>query len=211
LCVLSGRGAVLNGSIEPAEHLLESVIVAFAMATRQVGVRSRFFGQKRRILQNHLIGAVALAQPQLIWFFLVPRAGSLGSVYFDRQPILAPRGNLTDGERAASALAQTQHDRAKVLGVDGHYVVIRGIQSLTGESFDRAFRTFARFMKGLQIGAQRRDPQTGDMLDHVAPVCANVAERTRTSVGFGVNAPIPVRVIEQPVLRVGALHDQNLP
>src|SRR5204863_8066444 len=131
---------IFYGSIEPAEYLLEGIIVAFAMAARQIGVRASFFGHQRWIFDHHLIGAVALSQPQLIWFFLVPRARSLGSVYFDGQPVLSPGGNLTDGKCAASALAQAQHDRPKVLGVDGHYVVIRGFQSFTGEGLDRALR-----------------------------------------------------------------------
>src|SRR5947207_10487975 len=62
LCVLGGRGAIFYGSIEPAEYLLEGIIVAFAMAARQIGVRARFFGHQRWIFDHHLIGAVALSQ-----------------------------------------------------------------------------------------------------------------------------------------------------
>ena len=47
------------------------------------------------------------------------------------------------------------------------------------------------------------------MLGHVAEVGADVGQAARAAVGLGVQAPIPIGVIEQPVLGICALHHQD--
>ena len=65
-------------------------------------------------------------------------------------------------------------------------------------------------MEGLKIGTKRSDAQASDVLGHVKPVRANVGHAARSTASLGVDAPVPVRVVEQPVLRVGALDDEDL-
>ena len=64
-------------------------------------------------------------------------------------------------------------------------------------------------MKGLQIGAQRSDAQPGDVLGHIEPVRADIGHAARRAAGFCIDAPVPVRIVEQPVLEVRSLHDEN--
>ena len=65
-------------------------------------------------------------------------------------------------------------------------------------------------MEGREIDADRADLLPGDVLDHVAPVRADVAHRPERAAVLRLDAPVPVGVVEQPVLRVGALRDENL-
>ena len=67
-----------------------------------------------------------------------------------------------------------------------------------------------RFVVGLEIGAHRGDAQPGDVLGHVAPVRAEVRQAARRAAGLGIQAPVPIGVVEQPVLGIGALHHQDL-
>ena len=48
------------------------------------------------------------------------------------------------------------------------------------------------------------------MLDHVAPVRADIGHAARGAVLLGIDAPVPVGVVEQPILRIGALHGEDL-
>ena len=48
------------------------------------------------------------------------------------------------------------------------------------------------------------------MFRHVKPMRSNVGHTTRRTTGGGVDAPIPIRVIQQPVLGISTLHDENL-
>src|SRR5207302_5860164 len=50
---ICGRGRrVLNRLIEPAEDLFECIVIAFAMAAREVGERTRAWLEQRRIFQD---------------------------------------------------------------------------------------------------------------------------------------------------------------
>ena len=55
----------------------------------------------------------------------------------------------------------------------------------------------------------RGDALSGDVLRHVAPVRADIGQAARGAVDLGVEAPVPVGIVEQPVLRIGALHHQD--
>src|SRR5271170_3890922 len=64
-------------------------------------------------------------------------------------------------------------------------------------------------MKSLKIRAERIHSQPSDMFRQVEPVRANIGHATRRPAGFDINAPVPVRVVQQPVLEIRALHDKN--
>ena len=65
-------------------------------------------------------------------------------------------------------------------------------------------------MERLQIRAQRRNALPGHMLHHVAPMRTDIGESAGTAIRAGIDAPVPVRVVQEPVLRVGALNSVNL-
>src|SRR5690349_11707213 len=92
--ILRLRNGIFDGCVEPSKHLLERVVVAFAVAAGKIGVRSCAFFQQPRILDDHLVVGVAIADPQLVGLLLVPRDAGLASVDFDAEPVLAARGNL---------------------------------------------------------------------------------------------------------------------
>src|SRR5579862_341265 len=72
------------------------------------------------------------------------------------------------------------------------------------------FWLLASFVNRLQVGAQTAYAQSGNVFGHVEPVRANIGHAARWSARARVDAPIPVRVIEQPVLRIRALQNKNL-
>jgi len=90
----------------------------------------------------------------------------------------------------------------------GFNVIFRA-ESLIGKSFDSMLRLFARAMKRLQIGTERSHPQPGDMLSHVEPVRPNIGHAARRAAGFGIDAPVPICIVEQPVLKIRALNCEN--
>ena len=90
-----------------------------------------------------------------------------------------------------------------------HFLVIFGGEGFPGEGFDRALGALARLVEGLDVRAQRRDARAGYVLDHIAEVGADVGQAARAAVGLRVQTPVPIGVVEQPVLRVGALHHQD--
>src|ERR1039458_7199030 len=71
-------------------------------------------------------------------------------------------------------------------------------------------RLLARLMKGLKIGAESSHAQSRDVLGHIKPVRSNISHTTRRTTGLCVDTPVPVRVVQQPVLRISALQDENL-
>ncbi len=72
------------------------------------------------------------------------------------EAVLAAGRNLAGGEGAARAVAHAEDHRAEILGVDGHFDVILGLQRLAGEGLDRALGPLARLVEGLQVGAHAR-------------------------------------------------------
>src|SRR5437660_12633240 len=57
-----GRGGrVLNGLVEAAKDLFEGIVRAFAVPARKVGKRARARLEQRGVLEDDLVGAVAVA------------------------------------------------------------------------------------------------------------------------------------------------------
>src|SRR5258708_39655088 len=71
------------------------------------------------------------------------------------------------------------------------------------------FRLLAHWVEGLKICTERGYAQSGDVLRHIKPVRAYVGHATRRATCLGLDAPIPVRVVEQPVLRIRALDNED--
>ena len=69
------RSRLPDRSVEAAEDLLECVVVAFAVAAGKVGVAAGGGLQQRRIFNDDLIAAIAMADPQFVGTFLIPGDG----------------------------------------------------------------------------------------------------------------------------------------
>ena len=70
-------------------------------------------------------------------------------------------------------------------------------------------RLLAGWVERLKIGTERGHTHSSDVLRHIKPVRANVGHAARRAAGLCLNTPVPVRVIEQPVLGVRALDDED--
>ena len=155
--VFDCRRRIRDLPVEPPEYLLVSIVVAFAMAAGEIGVRRGRRVQQRRIFNDDLVRRIAMADPELIRPLLVPRHAALSAEDLDLEPVLAAGGHLADSEGAARAVAQMDQDGAEVFGIDRYFVVVFRPQRLAGECFDGLLRLFASLMEDLQIGAKRGD------------------------------------------------------
>ena len=193
--------------------MLKGVVIAFAVSAGQIGIASCCGLEQRWILYEDVIGGVAVTGPKFVGALLIPCYRRLCAVDLKAEPVLASGGNLAGNEAAAgpsSHLAtHVKNHCAEVLRVHGGFNVVRRAENFVGKSFDGMFWLLACGMEGLQIGAERSHMQSSDMFGHVKPVRADVGHAPRRASGFGVDAPIPIGVVEQPVLGVCALHDED--
>ena len=83
------------------------------------------------------------------------------------------------------------------------------LQFLAGEGLNGHFRPLASLVERSQIGANGSDGEPGKVLHHVHPMGADVPHRPQCAVCLGLDAPVEIRVVEQPVLRVGTLDMEN--
>src|SRR5215213_8535032 len=111
-----------------------------------------------------------MSDPQLVRLFLVPSHRCLGSINLDAEPILATRRDLACCVGAASSFSHSENDCSEILRLDLDFVHVRRCQRLPSEGLDRLLWTLASLMECLQIRTKALDPQTGDVLRHVAPV-----------------------------------------
>ena len=166
------------------------------MTAREIGVGFGLRLEERRVLDDDLVGRVAMADPQLVGALLIPHHAALGAVDLHLQAVLAAGIHLAGGVGAAHAVAHAEHHRAHVLGIDrGLYVILRR-KRLAGECLDRALGLLAGLMEGGHVGADAGDALSGDVLRHVAPVGADIGQAARTAVELAVEAPVPVGIVE---------------
>src|SRR5215472_10718184 len=123
-------------------------------------------------------------------------------MYFKEKTIFSASGDLADGQRSPSFLTHVKHHRAEVLGCDRDLVVINRAKRFSSESLNRTLGPFAQFVESVQVGTKRSDAKTSDMRYQIAPMCANISKRARSS---RFDTPVPIRIVEQPVLRIGSL------
>src|SRR5258708_13752126 len=71
------------------------------------------------------------------------------------------------------------------------------------------FRLLALWVEGLKICTERGYADWGQVLRPIKRVRAYVGHATRRATCLGLDAPIPVRVVEQPVLRIRALDNED--
>src|SRR3954470_7694549 len=115
--IVTRRVVLCDRPVETAKQLCEGVTVAFGVPARQIRIGGRPRIEKRRIFQQDLVAAVPMADPQLVRALLVPCRRRACAVDFDRQPILAPGGHLTDGQRSSHGAAEMEKHAAVVFRV----------------------------------------------------------------------------------------------
>ena len=80
------------------------------MPARQVRVAARLGVEERRVFLQHLIGAVAVANPQLVLVLLAPAHRRGGAAHLQHQIVLVAAAHLAHREDAApTALEAHEH------------------------------------------------------------------------------------------------------
>ena len=161
------------------------------------------------VAEQHLVGPVAMADPELLGSLRSPRRRGGGAVDLVAQRVLAAGADLGDGHGAARAVGEAQQDRGDVLGAHrpGHGVG----GPIGGERLDRTRRLLAGGDERGQVGHHRHDRLAGDEGHQVEPVRADVADRAQRAALVRLEPPVPVGLVEQPVLEVVAGDEANSP
>src|SRR5581483_381296 len=116
LRILRLRIRVFDRRVEAPENLLECVVVAFAVAARQIRIGSRAVLQQSGIFDDDLVGGIAPADPQLIGALLVPGHARLGAIEFDAQPVFTAGRDLARRKCAARAVAHAEQHSREIVG-----------------------------------------------------------------------------------------------
>ena len=115
------------------------------------------------------------------------------------------RAGLGHDEAPARAAVEAHQHRAEVLRADrdGLRRLLRG----RGERLARAERAAPLAVQGGQVGQDLHRGGAQQVLGEVRPVRPDVRHRARATAGLLVEPPAPVRVEQQPVLQVRAVHE----
>src|SRR5438128_8466137 len=109
----TSRGLEIAGVdviIDRAAELLEGVGEPFVVPTRIAGERANVGLEQRRIADEQLVGAVAIAEPKLVGPFAVQGKRAFAAGDLETQAILAAGGDLRDGADAARAALKAEQD-----------------------------------------------------------------------------------------------------
>jgi hypothetical protein len=104
---------------------------------------------------------------------------------------------------AAGAVFVTQEDMSDVLGC--HFPVDALDLTGVGVGLDGAGRDVAHRMDGEEIGEDLGDAASRDPAGQIEPVRADVGNGAQRAAQFGIEPPVPVGRLVQPVLDVGAV------
>src|SRR5579862_4640465 len=204
------RGAEVAGGdvvVEVVEELDEGVGIAFGVSAGIRGVGASRGCQQRRILNKDTVGFIAAADPQRVGILGVPGERAFAAVDFKMERALAPGADLGNGENAVNAMFQMDQDRGVIVGLDGDFVggdILGG-----GERFHVATRLVADRNHGGEIGAEFRDFFPGDPLNQIQPVRANVGDGAQLPAQLGLQTPVPVGGIREPVLQEAAMDEAD--
>ena len=129
-------------------------------------------------------------------------------VNFKPQARTATRADLRDRHNTRQVSFQMEQDRRVVVRFDRYGVHIGGIGFL--ESFHTAARPLADRDDGDQISAKLRYLAAGNPGNQIQPMGADVGDGAELPTEFGVEAPIPISGVKQPVLQEAAMHKPGL-
>ena len=205
---MARRGDV---GVDGRQQRPERVGVALDVAARESGGRQPLGRQQCRILLDDLVGSSAVADPQVIGVVGRPRQRRLLAVDLPRQVVAAAGRHLADRAHATGTAVEAQQQPGGVVAL--HVLADPGdavADAGRGERLDLAGRPAPLGDEGVQVGAHLDDALPADELDEIKPVRADVRDGAQLALACGIEAPVPVRVEEQPVLQVVAADQARL-
>src|SRR4051794_36498136 len=115
--------------------------------------------------------------------------------------MVLPAGrDLTCSHRTTRALSHPKKDCPEVLRMHWSVLDISDCKQLSTKRFGMLLWPLAGRVKGLQISTQRLNPQPGKVFCHIEPVRTDIPHSPQGPSRLRIDAPVPIRLIEQPVL-----------
>src|SRR5512140_221660 len=88
LRILRRERWIFDRRVEATEDVLKGVVVTFGVSGGEIGERTRFGREKRRVFQKNLVVGVAVSDPEFFGALLVPSDGGFGAVDLDVETVL---------------------------------------------------------------------------------------------------------------------------
>ena len=129
-----------------------------------------------------------MTDPQLLGVLRSPAQRRRRTAHLESQVILASRRHLRQRQHASGASVEPEQHARHVLG--RHRCRLRIQEALR--------------YHGCEVRHHFDDPLTADETDEIQPVRTDVTDDAQRSADFRVETPVPVGVLGQPVLQVGA-------
>src|SRR5579864_1412644 len=128
---------------------------------------------------------MALAEPQIVLPLLLPAQRSARAVDLEPEIVLVPRTDLADVDRALRAALEAHENRREILRLDLEGFA-RADRLLRRERLGRFRGSEPRCDHGGQVGEHFDDAPPGDVLDEIAPVRSDVADRRARAALLGL-------------------------
>jgi hypothetical protein len=174
------------------------------VAAGVVGERGCARVELGRVAEVELVRVVTMAEPELLRTLGRPGQRALGAVELEREAVLPPGRELGDGDVAARAVLVAEQDVGHVLRLD-RAVDPFDVVAPAGEGLHRPGRDAARRVHRVQVGEDGGDALAGDEAGQIEPVGADVGDGAEHAALAGVEPPVPVGRLQQPVLDVDAV------
>ena len=138
---------------------------------------------------------------------LLPVEGRPGSGDLKAEAVLAARADLADDRGPVPAALEADQDGGRVLGADLD-LLDRALRRREGHA--AAHGPGASRQERGEVGEDRLDPPPGHELRRVEPVRADVRHGARGAARLGLEAPVVVGGVREPVLDVAAVNQAQL-
>ena len=138
------------------------------------------------------VGLVAMANPEVVGLLTVPGHSAFGAGNFIAEAVFASRGDLRDPQRTVSPTFEAQKHRPTVIGLDLYRFGGFDIPDLARKSFNLTFRALADWVNGFQIGTNGRHFQTGNSLNQIEPMGADVGDSTQKPALLSQYTPVVI-------------------
>ncbi len=215
MAVREGRvGRVLGGAargdigIDGPEMGGEGVAEPLRVAARERCGRATRRPHECRVLDEDLVGSLAVPQPQPVGFLGIPGDRGRRAVDLVLERVLPTGADLADGHGPASPVLEPKQDRRGVFG--GDVADHRIPRDLGRESLHGAGRLVTTPDERRQVRHDCDDPLARHERHEVQPVRPDVADRPQPTAALGLQAPVPVAVEKQPVLEIVSGHEPDV-
>ena len=177
---------------------------------RRIGAKPRGQRmQKGRILSQHLICFLPVADPEVVKILRIPFQCLFASGNRQRGRIFPPgiyHGNQHGPKR--SVLELKQDDRL-VLGIDRDLLVFL-IRSGGCKGEDLPCRLFADRVYGAELCVHPFDPHAADKFGQIHPVGTDIRDSPGLAHLAFVQTPAVIGLVQKPILNVLTMHGENL-